>query len=77
MLHQNENSFVVSDKEKRERRGEIPLRDSIATNALLRNDVSYLYCQVFPDCFTINNNFVDRLRQLTQLSFVSLLSGLT
>jgi hypothetical protein len=31
MLHQNENSFVVSDKEKRERRDEIPLRDSIAT----------------------------------------------
>lgn len=38
---------------------------AVSANALFKNNVSYLYCQVCPDCFTINNNFFDRLRQLT------------
>ncbi len=50
---------------------------AVSANALLNNDVSYQYCQVYPDYLTINNNFFHRLRQLTQLSFVSLLSGLS
>lgn len=50
---------------------------AVSANSLLRNDVSYPYCQVCPDCFTINNNFFDKLRQFTQLSFVSLQSSLT
>jgi len=30
---------------------------AVSANALLKNDVSYLICQVLPDYFTINNNF--------------------
>lgn len=40
-----------------------------------KNDVSYTYCQVCPDHIDIKNNFLGWIRQFTQLSFVSLLSG--
>lgn len=41
------------------------------------NDVSYLNCQAYPDCLTMNDNIFNKTRRLSKLSFVSLLSGLT
>jgi hypothetical protein len=46
-------------------------------NAPTNNDVSYLICQAYPDFLTTNDNFFLKTEPSSQLSFVSLLSGLS
>ena len=41
-----------------ERGGAIPRRDSIFSQPTPKNDVPYLYCQVYPDIFAMKNNYI-------------------
>jgi len=62
-----------------------PLKDKLnkqvilfrPTNGTIKSYVLYRISQVYPDILTINDNYFDKTKPLIQLSFVSLLSGLS